>query len=63
MVLSDPVVRAAYLGQDSTVEEGASGEIQVSMPEGFETDRLESPKEAALELRGASLRATERVSP
>ncbi len=54
VVLSDPAVRAAYLGQDSMVEEGAAAAIEVSMPTGDELDRLESPKEAALELRSIS---------
>ncbi len=54
VVLSDPVVRAAYLGQDSVVEEEGSAKIQVSMPTEAELDRVESPKEAALELRGIS---------
>ncbi len=55
VVLSDPVVRAAYLGQDSVVEDGSTdATVEVSMPTAEEFDRLESPKEAALELRGVS---------
>ncbi len=54
VVLSDPVVRAAYLGQDSVGEEGTPARIQVSMPTGVESEHPESPKEAALELRGIS---------
>ena len=54
VVLSDPVVRAAYLGQDSVGEEGTPTTIQVSMPTGVESEHPESPKEAALELQGIS---------
>jgi ABC-type branched-subunit amino acid transport system ATPase component len=52
-VLSDPAVRAAYLGQDSVAEEesASAGAIQVSMAKGTDAARLEAPKETTLELR------------
>lgn len=50
-VLSDPVVRAAYLGQDSVAGEAEAGAIQVTMARATEAERVEAPREAALELR------------
>jgi ABC-type branched-subunit amino acid transport system ATPase component len=53
-VLTDPAVRAAYLGHDSVSEEGSTTTVQVSLPEGIRPERQEAPKEAALELREVS---------
>jgi branched-chain amino acid transport system ATP-binding protein len=50
-VLSDPVVRAAYLGQDSAAGEDEAGAIQVTVAKATEAERVEAPREAALELR------------
>jgi ABC-type branched-subunit amino acid transport system ATPase component len=53
-VLSDPAVRAAYLGHDSVSEEVSATTIQVSLPEEIQSERLETPRDAALELRDVS---------
>jgi branched-chain amino acid transport system ATP-binding protein len=51
VVLSDPAVRAAYLGQDSVAEEESAGAIEVSMAKGPDAAQFETPREATLELR------------
>jgi ABC-type branched-subunit amino acid transport system ATPase component len=53
-VLSDPAVRAAYLGHDSVSEEVSATTIQVSLPEEIQSEHLETPRDAALELRDVS---------
>jgi ABC-type branched-subunit amino acid transport system ATPase component len=58
-VLSDPAVRAAYLGHDSVSEEVSATTIQVSLPGEIQSEHLETPRDAALELRGPAATVTD----